>query len=206
MLAMLGWNDGSEQEIFTIQELVTHFSINRVHKAGAKFDFEKAKWFNHEWLKKTDVEKLLPDVKNIFENENIVLADDTKLSAVISLIKERCVLLTDFIEQAGYFFVSPKAYDEAAISSKWNEAKTIFFKALASVFSQLVDGSTASIEEGFKKLAAEQAIKVGELQMLFRVMLVGSKKGPAVFEIAHLLGIEETNSRILNCIETLHLS
>ncbi|MEO7801629.1 MAG: glutamate--tRNA ligase [Ginsengibacter sp.] len=206
MLAMLGWNDGSEQEIFTIQELVTHFSIDRVHKAGAKFDFEKAKWFNHEWLKKTDAEKLLPLVKNIFENEKIVVADDTKLSAVVRLTKERCVLLTDFIEQAGYFFVTPKAYDAAAISSKWDKTKTIFFNSLTVIFSQSAVESTAAIEEGFKKLADEQAIKVGELQMLFRVMLVGSKKGPAVFEIAHLLGVEETNNRITHCIKTLNLS
>lgn len=206
MLAMLGWNDGSEQEIFTIQELVTHFSIDRVHKAGAKFDFEKAKWFNHEWLKKTSAEKLLPDVRAVLENENFNVVDDSKLSAIINLTKERCVLLTDFIEQAGYFFISPQTYDEAAITSKWDKNKTIFFNALTSTFSQLENWSTTTIEEAFKKLATEQAIKVGELQMLFRVMLVGSKKGPAVFEIAHLLGVEETNNRVRHCIKALNLS
>ncbi len=206
MLAMLGWNDGTEQEIFTIQELVTHFAIDRVHKAGAKFDYEKAKWFNHEWLKKVNADRLLPEVKSVFEVENIITHDDAKLITVISLTKERCFLLSDFIEQAGYFFVKPQSYDEASIVSKWNDAKKVFFNSVIPAFLQMPDWSTIKIEDVFKNLATQQGIKVGELQMILRVMLVGSKKGPAVFEIAHLLGVEETMTRISNCFQTLNLN
>jgi glutamyl-tRNA synthetase len=206
MLAMLGWNDGTEQEIFTIQELVTNFSIKRVHKAGAKFDYEKAKWFNHEWIKKLSTERLLPEVKTVLENKNILITDEGKLHTIISLTKERCFLLTDFIEQAGYFFTRPGTFDEASIFPKWDDAKKTFFISAITTFSKLGTWATAAIEEAFKNLAAEHSIKVGELQMILRVMLVGSKKGPAVFEIAHVLGADETAERIRLCMQTLGLN
>jgi len=95
MLAVMGWNDGSEQELFTKQELIEKFSIGRVHKNGAKFDFEKAKWFNHEWIKKTSVDHLLHPVKKIFEDNGIGIADEELLSRVIAMIKDRCTLLPD---------------------------------------------------------------------------------------------------------------
>ena len=100
MLALLGWNDGTEQEIFSLQELVDKFSMDRVHSHGAKFDFEKAKWFNHEWIKKSGVERLAPDVKEIFRKNNIAISHEKKFEQVIELVKDRCTLLTDFVEQA----------------------------------------------------------------------------------------------------------
>src|SRR4030095_12793251 len=100
MLAMLGWNDGSGQEIFTLDELIQKFSIDRVHKGGAKFDFEKAKWFNHEWIKRSDVGRLKPEVNHVLAQHNIAVDDDGKLVKVIELVKDRCTLLTDFYEQA----------------------------------------------------------------------------------------------------------
>src|SRR5205085_183862 len=97
MLAVLGWNDGTEQEIYTLDELIEKFSIERVHHAGAKFDFEKAKWFNHEWIKRLQASGLRLWVKKLFEEKDIIVQDDNQFEKVIELVKDRCTLLTDFI-------------------------------------------------------------------------------------------------------------
>src|SRR5206468_3196182 len=107
MLAMLGWNDGTDQELFTLDELIQKFSIDRVHKGGAKFDFDKAKWFNHEWIKRKEVGSLKHEVRSILEQHDIVVDDENKLEKVIGLVKDRCTLLADFYEQARFFFQTP---------------------------------------------------------------------------------------------------
>ncbi len=138
--------------------------------------------------------------------KNVIITDEEKLNTIINLTKERCFLLTDFIEQAGYFFTRPVTFDEASILHKWDDAKKAFFLSAITAFSKLSIWATAAIEDAFKNLAAEHSIKVGELQMILRVMLVGSKKGPAVFEIAHVLGADETAERIRLCMQTLGLN
>lgn len=195
MLAMLGWNDGTEQEIFSLDELIERFSLDRVHKAGAKFDFEKAKWFNHEWIKKLTATSYKDQVKNIFIDKGIAIANDDYLIKVMELIKERCTLLTDFYIQGIFFFEAPKIFDEAAVKPKWNEEKKNFFNAINEKFRNS-DWNTSAIENIFKETASEKNIKVGELQMIFRIMLVGSKMGPAVFDIAATIGKDETIHRI----------
>ncbi len=196
LLAVLGWNDGTEQEIFTIEELIERFSIERVHKAGAKFDFEKAKWFNHEWIKKLSVQSLRANVKNVLQAKGLNVKNDEHLDKVIALVKDRCILLTDFYEQGNFFFVAPVTYDEASVRSKWDEAKRAYFEMLVVKLKEENDFSVENIELAFKNLATEKNIKLGELQMIFRVMLVGSKMGPGVFTISEMLGKEETISRI----------
>jgi glutamyl-tRNA synthetase len=209
LLALLGWNDGTEQEIFALDELVEKFSIERVSKAGAKFDFEKAKWYNAEWIKRSEAGSLLPAVKDIFNRNGIIVSDDEYLQDVISLVKERCTLLTDFIEQGSFFFVEPQAYDLDALKPKWTEAKTDFFQSLIAVLDLLsfnAEGfNSSNLEQKFKSLAEEKGLKVGELMLPFRIMLVGGKFGPQVFEIAALLGKDETISRIDNALVAFNL-
>lgn len=195
LLAVLGWNDGTEQEIFSKEELVNRFSIDRVHKAGAKFDFEKAKWFNHEWIKRLDVDHFSSLVKDDFRAKGIVLNDDGYFQKVLGLVKDRCTLLPDFYEQAVYFFKAPEQLDADAVKPKWNEQKNIFFEAFINKLNE-IGWDTTSIEASFKELAATHNIKPGELQLPLRIMLVGGKFGPAVFEIASLIGKEETIRRI----------
>ncbi|RZM10656.1 MAG: glutamate--tRNA ligase, partial [Pedobacter sp.] len=197
LLAVLGWNDGSEQELFSLDELIEKFSMERVHKAGAKFDFEKAKWFNHEWIKRLPALHYAEEVKAVLTGLGI-RAEIDKLLPVMELVKDRCTFLNDFAEHAGYFFKTPAAWDEASVRPKWNEAKAGFFNALAEAFSSLESWSFYTIEETFKHLADSHSIKVGELQMLWRIFLVGQKAGPAVFAIAELLGKDETVNRTLN--------
>ena len=204
LLAVLGWNDGTEQELFSMEELIEKFSIERVHKGGAKFDFEKAKWYNHEWIKKLDVSSYGLLVKEIFSSKGIPVNDDVYFSKVLNLVKDRCHLLTDFYDQAAYFFIPPQVYDEASVGPKWDEGKKDFFKEYCHRLDELVNIEQLPFtvyETIFKDLATEKNIKVGELQMILRVMLVGSKTGPAVFVIAETIGRDATIERIENALE-----
>ena len=196
MLAMLGWNDGTEQELFSLSDLVQKFSIERVHKGGAKFDYEKAKWFNHEWIKIYDREGIRTKVKNVLESKGISIDNSQYLEKVIELVKDRCTLLTDFYDQSKFFFQSPKELDTASVTPKWNMEKKEFFKSLCEEFDALPDWQSAFIESAFKTIAASKKLKPGELQLPMRIMLVGARFGPPVFDIAWLIGKEETNRRI----------
>ena len=196
LLALLGWNDGTEQEIFTKEELIEKFSIERVHSGGAKFDYEKAKWFNHEWIKRSTVDSLLPIVKTHLIEKGITAVDDRVLEKVITLVKDRCTLLTDFYDQSLFFFKAPGKWDLDAVRPKWNEEKKVFFESFADKLSGAVNWELPDLENVFKTLTIEKNIKPGELQLPLRIMLVGSKFGPPVFNIAEVLGKEETISRI----------
>ncbi|HEX4957312.1 MAG TPA: glutamate--tRNA ligase [Lacibacter sp.] len=196
MLALLGWNAGTEQELFTREELIKNFSMERVHAAGAKFDYEKAKWFNHEWMKKKEVQSMKNDVRSILEANNISVNDDLFLVKVIELVRERCTLLTDFVQQAGFFFKAPATLDVEAVKPKWNEEKKEFFLTYVQQLRELTNWTMNDIETVFKNLATEKNIKPGELQLPMRVMLVGGKFGPAVMQIAELIGKEQTVQRM----------
>ena len=196
MLALLGWNDGSEQEIYELEELVDKFSLERVHAHGAKFDFEKAKWFNHEWIKKIPETQLLNYLLPVYKENNIAVSDEPKLVKVISLVKERCTLLTDFITQSSFFFQMPESIDIAAIQPKWNDAKKQFFIQLIRSLELTVLWEHDELEREFKEISAAHQLKPGELMLPFRIMLVGGKFGPGVFDIAALIGKEETVKRI----------
>ena len=204
LLAMLGWNDGTEQEIFSLAELEQKFSLDRVHKAGAKFDFEKAKWFNHEWIKKTPNATLAESLLTIAEQKNVTVSYDHKtMEYIVSLVKERCHLLADLWEQSYFFFIAPEQPDIASIQPKWNEAKTAFFDELIKEIDAVEIWESAFIEEGFKQIATRQGIKPGEVQLPFRIMLVGGKFGPTVFDIAAVLGKQETINRIRKVLSLL---
>jgi len=196
MLAMLGWNDGTEQELFSIEELIQKFSIEKVHKGGAKFDFEKAKWFNHEWIKKEDPANLLPQVQQLYASNGIQVSDESYLLKVIALVKDRCTLIPDFWEHGSFFFSPPKNIDTTAVKAKWNDDKKTFFETFAHSLTSVSSWTAPSLEALFKQLAETAGIKPGELQLPFRLMLVGGKFGPPVFDIAEALGKKETISRV----------
>ena len=203
LLAVLGWNDGTEQEIFSLEELIEKFSMERVHKGGAKFDFEKAKWFNHEWIKKLPAASLRLKVKQQLEAAEIAIADDILLDKVIELVKERCTLLTDFVQQAGFFFKDPASIDIAAIKPKWDDKKQLFFIELLKAYQINSNWDMVDLENGFKEIAAASQLKPGELMLPFRIMLVGGKFGPGVFDIAETIGKEATLNRIEHTLSLL---
>ena len=196
LLALLGWNDGTEQEIFTKEELIDKFSIERVHSGGAKFDYEKAKWFNHEWIKKSTVDSLQSTVMNLLLEKGIIGIDGSILSKVIGLVKDRCTLLTDFYEQSYFFFKSPEKWDVDAVKPKWNKTKQLFFAEVIRNYELNNNWKVIELENSFKEIAAANQIKPGEVLLPFRIMLVGGKFGPGVFDIAEIIGKEETISRI----------
>lgn len=201
MLAMLGWNDGTEQEVFSLDELVEKFSIERVHSSGAKFDFEKAKWFNHEWIKRLPASNYKEQVKSTFAEKGIEITDDSFFEKVIALVKDRCTLLADFWEHSFFFFKAPKQIDFTPVLAKWNAAKKEFFYSFIKSLRSVSDWKAASLEAMFKQLAEGAAIKPGELQLPMRLMLVGGKFGPPVFDIAEALGKEETITRLEYAVE-----
>jgi glutamyl-tRNA synthetase len=200
LLAVLGWNDGTEQELFTMNELIEKFSLDRVHVAGAKFDYEKAKWFNHEWIKRKEVRTYQHMVEAVLNTNGITVTDDSYLEKVIELVKDRCTLLPDFVQHAGFFFKAPVTLDTEAVKPKWNEEKKLFFEEYIKKLETVGNWEMAAIEHEFKLLAAEKNIKPGELQLPMRIMLVGGKFGPAVMQIAELIGKKETISRITTAI------
>ncbi|HET9824635.1 MAG TPA: glutamate--tRNA ligase, partial [Chitinophagaceae bacterium] len=163
-LALLGWNDGSEQEIFTKEELIEKFSIERVHSGGARFDYEKARWFNHEWIKRLTVTSYELQVREIFEDRGLSVDDEEKFTKVLQLVSGRCTLLTDFYDQSYFFFKAPEDYDLNAVKPKWSGGKKRFFELFLEEIRATDIWESAFIEDDFKKLAMMQDIKAGELQ------------------------------------------
>jgi glutamyl-tRNA synthetase len=200
-LALLGWNDGTDKEIFSLDELVASFDIERVHKGGAKFDYEKAKWFNQEWIKRTDNKVLAELLQPFLEGVKIEVHEAPYLVKVIGLVKDRCHLVADFIAQSHFFFAAPTTIDTAAILPKWEEKKQVFFEALVKSYAQkIAEGiktlPAASLEASFKELATAHEIKPGDLLLPLRIMLVGGKFGPGVFDIIESIELSDTNARI----------
>ena len=208
LLAMLGWNDGTDKEMYTMDELIAGFSLDRVHKGGAKFDYEKAKWFNAEWIKKMDNKKLADLVQPYFDKEGIEVQDPAYLVKVIGLVKERCHLLPDFIAQAGFYFKAPAEIDTASIAPKWEEKKQCFFDELGKLYSSKIEAGmitapAAELEVEFKELASKHDLKPGELMLPFRIMLVGGKFGPGVFEIVEAIALKDAIARIEHSLQLL---
>jgi len=193
LLALLGWNDGTEQEIFTKEELIEKFSIERVHSGGAKFDYEKAKWFNHEWIKRMQISDFRLQIESLLPAGAYEVSF---LEKVIKLVRDRCVLLTDFYNQSYFFFKTPEKWDVDAIKPKWNEAKQLFFAEVIRNYELNNDWNAPVLENNFKEITAANQIKPGEVLLPLRIMLVGGKFGPGVFDIAEALGKEETINRI----------
>jgi len=204
MLAMLGWNPGSEQELFSMDELVQKFSIERVHKGGAKFDFEKAKWFNHQYIQQTDDATLAGLVKPYIDKElGIGNWETGLLEKVVGLIKDRCTLLPDFWAQGHFFFATPEIKELPAIKEKWNVQKQQFFTAWVNELATLPIWDHDTLETSCNDLVPKHGLKKGDVMLPLRIMLVGGKYGPGVFAIAEAIGKEETIKRINSVIKEM---
>ncbi|WP_442787106.1 glutamate--tRNA ligase [Flavobacterium suncheonense] len=200
-LALLGWNDGTDQELFSLDELVQKFDLNRVHKAGAKFDPEKNKWFNQHYLKLQSnaslAEKFLPILA-----EKGITADKTYVTKVVSLVKERATFVTDFYELSDFFFTAPTAYDEKA-AKNWKEETPHLMQELISVLENIGDFTSLNIETVVKDWMTKNEIGMGKVMQPFRLSLVGALKGPHLFDIVEMLGKEETIKRLQQAMASL---
>ncbi len=200
-LALLGWNDGTEQELFSLEELVDKFDLNRVHKAGAKFDPEKNKWFNHHYLQLQSDESLAKSFAPIVAS-NGVTTTEAHLTKVVSLIKERANFVSEFWDLSNFFFVAPTVYDEKA-SKNWKEETPELMQQLIAVLEPIEDFTTESIETIVKDWMTANEIGMGKIMQPFRLSLVGALKGPHLFDIVAFIGKEETIKRIQKAILSL---
>jgi glutamyl/glutaminyl-tRNA synthetase len=200
-LALLGWNDGTEKEMYTLEELVNAFDLNRVHKAGAKFDPEKNKWFNHKYLVNRNDEFLAKDFAPILYEKGIDV-DYTTLTKIVSLIKDRAHFVTEFWELSDFFFVAPTAFDEKA-SKNWKAETPVLMQEMISVLEEITDFTSINIETIVKDWMTKNEIGMGKVMQTFRLSLVGALKGPHLFDIVEVIGKDETISRIQKAIATL---
>ncbi len=200
-LALLGWNDGTDKELFSLDELVDAFDLNRVHKSGAKFDPEKNKWFNHQYLQKQSNESLANSFSSILNEKGVSIADE-KLVTIVSLIKERANFVAEFWEMSDFFFVAPTSYDEKA-SKNWKEDTPALMNQLIEILKSIDDFSSLNIETIVKDWMTQNEIGMGKVMQPFRLSLVGALKGPHLFDIVALIGKEETIKRLEKAIETL---
>jgi glutamyl-tRNA synthetase len=200
-LALLGWNDGTDQELFSLEELVEKFDLNRVHKAGAKFDPDKNKWFNHQYLQKQSEENLAKAYAPFLYEKGIEV-DYTTLVKIVSLIKERANFVSEFWEMSNFFFEAPTTYDEKA-AKNWNEHTPRLLQELISVLENISDFTSANIETIVKDWMTQNEIGMGKVMQPFRLSLVGALKGPHLFDIVELIGKEETIKRLDKAIEIL---
>src|SRR5690606_29222560 len=182
-------------------ELISKFSVERISKSGAKFDFEKAKWFNHEWIKKIDNEDLMPYIKKDLAKAGVLDVNLDRVNTVLGVVKERLTYISDFWGQASFFFEEPKEYDVDAVKPKWNADKTVFFENMLAEFEKQDDWTASALEPFFKNKVAQSGMKIGELMMPYRIMLVGGKFGPDVFVITELLGKETVIIRVKKALE-----
>ncbi|MEL6810890.1 MAG: glutamate--tRNA ligase [Bacteroidota bacterium] len=201
MLAFLGWNPGTEQELFSLEELIDAFSLERVNKAGAKFDPEKTKWFQQQYFQHMDDAVLAKAFSEILLQKNISSTLD--LNKIISLVKERSVFATDLWEQASFFFEAPNSYDEKASKKAFKEDTPEIMRVVISLLENMEDFTAANLSSEIKGWITSQEMGFGKVMMPLRLALVGAMKGPDVFDIAAILGKEEALSRIESAIQAI---
>ena len=204
-LALLGWNDGTDKELFSLEELENAFDLSRVHKAGAKFDPEKNKWFNHQYLVKqndADLERSFRKIIVEKTKDSFTSFGMTKLTKIVSLIKERADFVSEFWDLSDYFFVAPTSYDEKA-SKNWKEDSPGLMQELISVLGEITNFTSTNIESTVKDWMTKNEIGMGKVMQPFRLSLVGALKGPHLFDIVELIGKEETIKRIEKAIDSL---
>ena len=202
-LALLGWNDGTDKELFTLKELTESFDLNRVHKAGAKFDPDKNKWFNHQYLIHKDDAELAQAFAPVVESKNLSRTfSSAELTRIVSLIKERAHFVSEFWELSDYFFIAPTPYDEKA-AKNWKEDTPVLMKQLIDILVNIEDFNSHHIETTVKDWMTQNEIGMGKIMQPFRLSLVGALKGPHLFDIVEIIGKDETIARIQKAIDTL---
>ncbi|OIP82975.1 MAG: glutamate--tRNA ligase [Porphyromonadaceae bacterium CG2_30_38_12] len=201
-LALLGWNAGTEQEIFSMTELIENFSLDRVSKSGAKFDYEKGKWFNHKYLQSKSIDEITDIFQHILVEKDII-EDTEKVQKIVKLVRERANFVTELWQQASFFFVAPTTYDAKTVQKRWKEETPQQMQALISVLENVPDLKSETTENIVKTWISENEYNLGAIMNAFRLCLVGEPKGPHIFDITELLGKEETIQRIQKAIITI---
>ncbi len=207
MLAFLGWNPGTEQEIFSLNELVQSFDLQKVHKAGARFDLDKTKWYQQQYLHaKSDAELVAlfnPILDTKIGGSTFKTFDNAYKTKVVGLIKERATFVADFWDLSSFFFAPPTQFNKKTAKKAWKEGTSELMEALISILNTIDDFTTKEVENKVKAWITSKEIGFGKVMQPFRLSLVGAMKGPHLFDIASMLGKDETISRIKFAIKTL---
>jgi len=195
MLALLGWNPGDERELFSLEELAEAFSLERVGKSGSKFDLEKAKWFNHQYLIQKSDEELAKLYLPVLEQKGIE-ADFSKVEQIVGLIKERTHFVSEFWEQSSFFFNAPTSYDAKTVKKRWKANSFDQMTELKELLSGVEDFTSENTETLTKAWITEKEYGMGAIMNAFRLLIVGAPKGPHLFDIIAIIGKQETIDRI----------
>ena len=203
-LSLLGWNPGTEQEIFSMEELINQFSLDRVSKSGAKFDYEKGKWFNHKYLQLKSNEEIAIIFQSILVEKGLV-EELERVTKIVALVKERVNFVTDLWLQSSFFFVAPTLYDEKTIKKRWKAETPQQMLELISVLSEIEDFSSEKAEKIVIDWITVKEYNMGGVMNAFRLAIVGEGKGPHMFDITELIGKEETIKRIQRAVNNINI-
>ena len=202
-IALLGWNPGNDQEEFSLIQLTEIFELQRINKAGAKFDIEKAKWFNQTYLRKQPLDLLADKFRQIVENEGYACSEE-KAGEIISLLIERATFFADFWNQGKFFFVRPNEYDEQMARKKWNEEVAGVLISFADNLTDSMVESADDTKQMLWEVANEQGLGIGKVMPGLRLAMTGSSDGPDLMGIVKVLGAKEAKERIQQAVETLN--
>lgn len=201
-LALLGWNPGTEQELFSLDELVQAFDITKCSKSGAKFDYQKGIWFNHEYILRKSDEEIARLFAPIVANNGVEETFE-RVQLVVSMMKDRVSFVKELWPLCSFFFIAPTEYDEKTVKKRWKENSTQQMIELCEVLENIEDFSIEGQEAIVEKWIADKGYKMGDIMNAFRVALVGIGKGPGMFDISAFLGKEETIHRLKKAIQVL---
>ena len=201
-LALLGWNPGTEQELFSLDELVQAFDITKCSKSGAKFDYQKGIWFNHEYILRKSDEEIARLFAPIVANNGVEETFE-RVQLVVSMMKDRVSFVKELWPLCSFFFIAPTEYDEKTVKKRWKENSTQQMTELCEVLENIDDFSIEGQEAIVEKWIADKGYKMGDIMNAFRVALVGIGKGPGMFDISAFLGKEETIHRLKKAIQVL---
>jgi glutamyl-tRNA synthetase len=202
MLALLGWNPGTEQEIFTMDQLIETFTIERVGKSGSRFDPEKAKWFNHNYLQVRSNDQIAIEFREFLRAKGFHI-DIVRLETLIALVKERVSFVKEIWDQTDFFFKAPESYDQEVIKRRWKEESASQLMELSSVLEACDDFSPAATETAVRLWIEKQGYNTGAIMNAFRLVIVGASRGPHMYDIISWIGKEDTLRRIENGIRVI---
>jgi glutamyl-tRNA synthetase len=203
-LALLGWNPGTEQELFSMEELISAFSLDRVSKSGAKFDFEKAKWFNHKYLQLIPVSELADKFILVLKGKGVE-TEKSYVEKVIELIKERATFVEDFWEASAFFFVRPQTYDESVVKKRWKDNTPQHLQAIGNILKTFTPFRPEEAHNAVMQYISEKELNTGQIMNCLRLSLVGYAKGPDLFAIIEMIGVNETLERIQLAINNIKI-
>jgi len=202
ILALLGWNPGNNQELLSMDELISLFSLEKISKAGAKFDLEKSKWFNHQYLINRSNEELASQLLPLLANEGVEVSLE-KLAPIVGLVKERAHFVKELVPQTIYFFKAPQEFNPQVIKKRWKEETPVQLRAIGKIIASVVPFDLQEAHDKVMEYIQSNELNMGQIMNSLRLSLVGDAMGPDLFEIIAFIGAEEVNVRIENAIKAI---